>query len=322
MQAALTRIVDAALEVSVVGSFSDIGYRVRRRLEDWETVDRSRLAGRAVVVTGTTSGLGRATAGRLAELGARVWLGVRDAERGAAVRDELIGATGNDEIRLMVADLSDLAAVRAAATGVIAEAGAVDAVVHNAGALTDDRREASNGIELTLATHVVGPYVLTRALQDSLSPGARVVFVSSGGMYTQGFDLDRLEMGPEDYRGTVAYARAKRAQVVLSGGLASELAGRAVVHAMHPGWADTPGIGDSLPGFSGLIRPILRPAAHGADTIVWLVGSDEAGDSTGGFWLDRRRRSTVRLPGRSAPAGAGEVLLRWLDRRIAEAEGT
>jgi NAD(P)-dependent dehydrogenase (short-subunit alcohol dehydrogenase family) len=139
-------------------------------------------------------------------------------------------------------------------------------------------------------------------------------------MYTQPFDLDRLEMGADDYRGTVAYARAKRAQVVLTEGLASELEGRAVVHAMHPGWADTPGIGDSLPGFSRLIRPILRPVAHGADTIVWLVGSEEAGESTGGFWLDRRPRSTVRVPGRSAPPGAGADLVRGLDRRIADAE--
>ncbi|MDY7104310.1 MAG: SDR family NAD(P)-dependent oxidoreductase [Actinomycetota bacterium] len=320
MRAPLNRIVDGALELSVVGSFSDIGYRVRRRVDDWDTIDRRNVEGRAVLVTGTTSGLGRATAARLAGMGARVWLGVRDAERGAKVRDELRDATGNDEIRLMVADLGDLPAVRDAAAGVVEEAGALDAVVHNAGALTDQRRETAAGIELTLATHVVGPYVLTRAVQDALAPGARIVFVSSGGMYTQGFDLDRLEMDADAYRGAVAYARAKRAQVVLSRALAAELRGRAVSHAMHPGWANTPGIGDSLPGFSGLIGPILRSAEHGADTIVWLVGSEEAGRTTGLFWLDRRPRSTVRIPGRSAPPDAEGELVRWLDERVRRAD--
>jgi dehydrogenase/reductase SDR family protein 12 len=103
-------------------------------------------------------------------------------------------------------------------------------------------------------------------------------------MYTQPLDVDTLEMGPEDYRGSVAYARAKRLR---NDGI--------VVHAMHPGWADTPGLETGLPGFRTLLGPILRTPQEGADTIVWLAAAEEPRRSTGRFWLDRRPRSTRKL---------------------------
>lgn len=71
---------------------------------------------------------------------------------------------------------------------------------------------------------------------------------------------------------------------------------RIVVHAMHPGWADTPGIERSLPRFHRVMRPLLRTPAEGADTIVWLASAQQPGLSSGGFWHDRRMRSTHRVP--------------------------
>ena len=103
-------------------------------------------------------------------------------------------------------------------------------------------------------------------------------------------------MPAEDYRGSVAYARAKRAQVTLSEEWAKRLRDDGiVVHAMHPGWADTPGLETGLPGFRTLLGPILRTPQEGADTIVWLAAAEEPGRSTGRFWLDRRPRSTRKL---------------------------
>ena len=103
------------------------------------------------------------------------------------------------------------------------------------------------------------------------------------------------------YAGATAYARAKRAQVALAEGWAKRLRdARIAVHAMHPGWADTPGLETGLPGFRTVLGPILRSPAQGADTIVWLAAADEPGRVTGRFWLDRAPRSTTKL----VPSGA------------------
>ncbi len=86
-------------------------------------------------------------------------------------------------------------------------------------------------------------------------------------------------------------------QVVLAQRWAEELAPSGVtVHSMHPGWADTPGVQDSLPGFGRITGPILRTAEQGADTIVWLVASPEAAQTTGPFWHDRRPRPIAYVP--------------------------
>jgi NAD(P)-dependent dehydrogenase (short-subunit alcohol dehydrogenase family) len=85
--------------------------------------------------------------------------------------------------------------------------------------------------------------------------------------------------------------------VVLAELWAARLAGQGVtVHAMHPGWAETAGITDSLPRFARAIGPILRSADEGADTVVWLLAAEEAGRTSGLFWHDRRPRPTSYLP--------------------------
>jgi NAD(P)-dependent dehydrogenase (short-subunit alcohol dehydrogenase family) len=116
-------------------------------------------------------------------------------------------------------------------------------------------------------------------------------------MYTQGLHVDDLQSRSGSFDGRVAYSRSKRAEVVLAERWAQELAGTGVVvHSMHPGWADTPGVRSSLPRFYGLMKPLLRTAEQGADTIVWLGAAAKPAQSSGGFWHDRRRRPTHLLP--------------------------
>ena len=105
-------------------------------------------------------------------------------------------------------------------------------------------------------------------------------------------------MSPETYKGAEQYARAKRAQVTLNEMWADRIdPGEIVFHALHPGWADTPGVEASLPTFRRIVGPLLRSPAEGADTLVWLAADDgEPLESTGGFWLDRRRRAIHKLP--------------------------
>lgn len=294
----LRDIADGLLEVSVVGSFTKLGYEARRRMFGWEDLTRHRMDGKVVLVTGATSGLGLEAAMTLARMGASVRLLGRSPDKAEAARATIVAESGNDDVAAYLADLGDLDATRRVAGEILAGESRLDVLVHNAGALLTEYRETPQGHEVTFSTMVLAPHLLTRELRSLLGPGSRVIWVTSGGMYTQRLDVDTLEVGPDGYRGSVAYAKAKRAQVVLTEEWARRLRDDGIaVHAMHPGWADTPGIHDSLPTFSKLIGPLLRDRAEGADTIVWLAAADEPGRTTGKLWLDRHPRSTQKVPG-------------------------
>lgn len=312
----IASLVDGVLEAPIVTSFTRIGPAVRSRLAAWTPLDRYRLDGKVVVVTGATSGLGLAAAEQFARCGATVVLVGRDAGKTGRVRDELARRTGSDSLETAVADMGDLEMVRAAAADIAGRHDRVDALVHNAGALTAARAESPQGIEMTIASQVVGPFLLTTLLLPRLRKAApgRVITVASGGMYAAGLTVDRLQMG-DDYRGAEQYARAKRAQVTLNELWAQRVPPSEVVfHAMHPGWADTPGVEASLPRFRSVVGPLLRTPAEGADTIVWLVADAEAVGSSGSFWLDRARRSIHRLPStrRTDTAERRAALWQWV----------
>ncbi|WP_183095889.1 SDR family NAD(P)-dependent oxidoreductase [Nocardioides stalactiti] len=293
---------DKVLDRSIVGGYTNLGPLLRRGRWADDPAPGS-LVGKRALVTGAGSGLGEATVLGLARLGATVHLLGRAAERvEPAVRRvaERLEQEGHvPDLHVEVCDVSDLKAVRRFAKGFNArraeEYGALDVLVHNAGTLPATRQTSVDGHELTLATHVLGPFLLTELLAPSLAEsaeGGRVVLVSSGGMYTQPLPVDDPEYLRGDYRGPVAYARSKRVQVELAPLLAGRLAdARVAVHAMHPGWADTPGVASSLPLFRALTRPLLRSSEQGADTTVWLAATQPPPPS-GLFWHDRVARPT------------------------------
>lgn len=288
--------LDSVLDRTIVPGYSRIGYVLRR---PWwhDDVAPGALDGHTVAVTGGNGGLGKATALGAARLGAAVRLLCRDTERGEQARSDIELACPGAAVTVDECDLSRAASVRAAASRLRDELPSLRAIVHNAGVMPPERTETEDGHELTVATHVLGPHLLTGELRSLLlaDSAARVVFVSSGGMYTQRLRIDDPEFHEGDYNGTAAYARTKRMQVVLAELWAKRLDGVAV-HSMHPGWAETPGITDSMPGFARVIGPILRTPAQGADTAVWLLGAELAGRTTGLFWQDRRPRPTSYLP--------------------------
>ena len=287
-----TSFVDKALDVSIAPGFSNIGFKVRRR--SWTPVTNS-LAGRTVVVTGATSGLGKAAATDLARLGARVILIGRDEHKTRSVVAEIESTTGSKSVHHQVADLSLLAEVRKLADRLLSEEPTIHVLINNAGTLFNERSVTSEDIESTLATNLLGHFLLTNLLIPKLveSAPARIINVSSGGMYGQRLSVSNLQNDRGEYKGAAAYARAKRGQVVLTELWAEQLEGRGVtVNAMHPGWADTPGVEHSLPTFHRITKPFLRTPSEGADTIVWLAASDEPASKTGLFWHDRRPRPT------------------------------
>jgi dehydrogenase/reductase SDR family member 12 len=292
-------LLDGALELTVIGSFGRPGLVLRRRLFGWDSPAPNSMAGRTVLVTGPTSGLGRAATEAFAALGARVVLVGRSPERLTALRDSLVGEHGEDRFPMVVGDMGSLRSVRAAATRVLATEPRLDVLVDNAGAMSAKRTVGPDGIESTLATLVVGPFALEAALLPLLArtPGARIVSVTSGGMYTQPVRLDDLQYELEPWSGARAYARAKRIQVALMREWDRRLVAAGIdvtVNAMHPGWADTPGLAEALPAFYRRMRPVLRTPAEGVDTIVWLATRPGAGG--GKLFLDRRPRPFDRIP--------------------------
>jgi dehydrogenase/reductase SDR family protein 12 len=290
-------LLDTFLDLTVVPGYTNFGFRIRKR--KWSALQAGCMDGQLVLVTGATSGIGLAAAEGFARLGAGVRLLARSEKRGELARAQITARTGNRDVRVGVCDLSELHTVRDFVAGFYVEESGLDVLVNNAGAMPARRTLSSEGVELTFATNVLGPFLLTSLLVPLLqsSAPARVVNVSSGGMYTQKLDVDDLQSEHAAYQAASAYAHSKRAEVVLSELWAARLQGSGVaVHAMHPGWVDTPGLHSSLPRFRHIAGPLLRTPDQGADTIVWLGAGGAPAHSCGGFWHDRRERPTHRVP--------------------------
>ena len=295
-QAWIGRALSTVVDPFIVSSFDRTGFRIHSLTFDPTDLDVE-LGDRRCLVTGANSGIGFETALALADLGAEVVLLCRNAERGEAAVETIRERTGNTRVSLECVDMSERASIREAAARLAEKP--VDVLVHNAGVLPDTREESSDGLELTWATHVVGPFLLTRLLRSRLeeSPDGRVIWVSSGGMYTRQLQVDDPNWRARDYDGVLAYAETKRAQVVLARLWAQELEGTdVVVNAMHPGWAETPAVKSSLPRFYRITRNILRTPAEGADTVVWLAAAKRARETSGRFFFDREERRPYLIP--------------------------
>lgn len=292
----ISRLIDAIVETPIITSFSRIGYAVRNRSERWADPRSYDLADKVVVITGATSGIGLAAAQMIANAGATLVITGRTAEKNRRARQELVASSGNERIFEVAADMGEMDDVRALAAAVLADHDRIDVLIHNAGALTNPRRTTSAGTEVTVASQVVGPFLLTQLLLERLraTRDARVLTMSSGGMYGAGLTVRNLEMAEVSYNGTKQYALAKRAQVTLNE-MWAEMVPDVSFQALHPGWVDTPGVEDALPGFGKLLGPILRTPAQGADTLVWLASDRSAAHPSGKFWHDRRPRSIHKL---------------------------
>lgn len=269
--------------------FTRLGYRDARRR--WNPVSAYQ-GDRHAVITGATSGVGLAAAKQLASLGASLTLVARDAMKAEGVARSLRSDTGNQRITVEVADLGLMKDVHALGDRLLKAGKPVDMLINNAGALFNPRQQTAEGLEKSFALLLLGPYILTEALRPLLAAAEspRVVNVLSGGMYSQKIRPGDLQSSKGSYSGSVAYARAKRGLMILTEEWAQAWANDGiVVNAMHPGWADTPGVETALPAFYRITRKLLRSPEEGADTAVWLATSTEAGEVSGKFWLDREQ---------------------------------
>jgi retinol dehydrogenase-14 len=257
------------------------------------------MTGRTVLVTGATSGIGRATALGLATMGARLAITGRDRERTDAAARE-IRAAGGGQVDVFVGDLSSQSAVRQLAAEVLLQLPRIDVLVNNAGGYWDTRHITADGYEGTFALNHLAPFLLTNVLLDRLRLGApaRVVTVASGAHTMGRIDFDDLQ-GKRSYSGSRAYNQSKLANVLFTYELARRLQGTGVTaNALHPGVVRT-GFGAEDPGvvqrlFVPLMRPFMKTPAQGAVTSIYLASAPDLGQVTGRYFADRKPKQSSK----------------------------
>ncbi len=259
------------------------------------------MSGKVVLITGGTSGIGRAAATALAAMGAEVVVTGRDRERGEAALEEIRRKAGSENVSLMLADLAVQSEVRGLAKGFRESHDRLDVLVNNAGVVLTERTETPDGLEATLAINHLAPFLLTNLLLDLLKKSApsRVITVSSEARRGAKIDFDDLQ-SERNYRGFPVYGMTKLANILFTYELAERLRGTGVVaNCVHPGAVNTNFAQNNRGPMTLLFRafkPFMRSPEKGADTIVYLATAPEAGWMTGKYLADRKVISSAEEP--------------------------
>ncbi len=261
----------------------------------------SDLSGRTCMITGATSGIGRAAASALAERGAELVLVARDRGRGEQTVREIRERSGGAKVDLMLADLSSQAQIRRLAAEFLASGRPLHVLLNNAGVFLLRREETEDGIETTFAVNHLAYFLLTHLLLDRLreSAPARVVNVASDAHAQSGGPLDFEDLeSRRSYSGMRVYGRSKLANILFTRELARRLEGSGVtVNALHPGF-----VGSNFARNNGwigplamtLLRPFARSPEKGAETAVYLCASPEVEGRTGLYWFDCKPKHPKR----------------------------
>jgi NAD(P)-dependent dehydrogenase (short-subunit alcohol dehydrogenase family) len=265
-----------------------------------EAVEPWSVRGRTCMVTGASGGMGRELALSLARRGANVVMVCRQADRGGAARDAIIESTANNSVELLLADLSDQAAIHRMAGEFLDRHDRLHVLINNAGAHVMRRQLSVDGVEMNLAVNHLSAFLLTNELLPTLmvSAPARIVNVTSRSM-TKSIDLDNLNWD-HDFAPWPAYGQAKLAMVLCSYRLARELAATdVVVNAVHPGLTATEIVDDIASPRLRPILPIVKAGLlspeHGARAALRLATSADVTGVTGAYFMRRRRRRSVAV---------------------------
>lgn len=253
----------------------------------------SGMGGKTVLITGGTSGIGKATAVALAAMGADVVITGRNAERGEAAVEEIKGRSHSESVELILADLSLQSEVRRLAETFLARHDRLDVLANNAGVVQSKRTETPEGIETTLAVNHLAPFLLTNLLLDRLKESApsRVITTSSEAQRWGSMDFGDLQ-SRRNYRGFPVYGMTKLANIMFTYELAERLKGTGVTATcLHPGSVGT-NFGRNNKGpmalFFRAFKPFMRSPEQGADTLIWLASSPDVDGVSGKYFSDRK----------------------------------
>jgi NAD(P)-dependent dehydrogenase (short-subunit alcohol dehydrogenase family) len=251
------------------------------------------MGGQTVLITGGTSGIGKAAAVALAAMDANVVIVGRNPERGEAAVEEIRARSHNESVELLLADLSVQSEVRRLAEEFQERYDRLDVLANNAGLVQSKRSETPDGIETTLAINHLAPFLLTNLLLErlELSAPSRVITVSSEAQRWGKMDFEDMQ-SRRKYRGFPVYGMTKLANIMFSYELAERLNGTGVTATcLHPGSVGT-NFGQNNRGpmalFFRTFKPFMRSAEQGADTLVWLASSPEVDEVSGKYFSDRK----------------------------------
>lgn len=270
------------------------------------------MQGKVCMVTGATSGIGKATALELARMGATVVIVGRDRAKGEAAQSEIKMKSKNEAVDLLLADLSSQELIRQLAENFRQKYTQLHVLINNAGVVMLTRRETVDGLEMTFAVNQLAPFLLTNLLLDVLkaSAPARIVNVSSGSHESASIDMDDLQ-SKKRYKFMGAYGQSKLALVLFTYELARRLQGTGVTaNCLHPGFVAT-NIGQSGVGSVGraVVKFIFSSLGispeEGAKTSIYLASSPDVEGVTGKYFVKS-------IPKRSAPITYDETLQRQL----------
>jgi NAD(P)-dependent dehydrogenase (short-subunit alcohol dehydrogenase family) len=253
------------------------------------------VRGKRVLITGATNGIGLAAAEELARRGASLAIVARSDDKAAAAV-ERISAAGSEVVDVLKADLSSQESIRALADEALQRYARIDVLVNNAGAVFETRQESVDGVELTWALNHVAPFLLTELLLDRIKQSAPARIVTTTSDAHKGAEVPWDDLNAErsyGQRGFKRYGQSKLANILFTAELARRLEGSGVTaNCFHPGTVATGfnrNNGALMRGVMTVIKPFLRKPEKGAQTLVWLVDSEEAGAENGGYFIDCKR---------------------------------
>src|ERR671918_2162455 len=245
---------------------------------EWEKHSGS-MGEKICLITGATSGIGKATAMGLANMGASVVMVGRDQGKGEAVMAEIKEKSNNASVDLMLADLSSQEEIRRLADEFKEAYPRLDVLINNAGLFRSTRITTADGLEMTFAVNHLACFLLTKLLLDVLkaSSPSRIVNVSSGDHSNGTIDFDDLQ-GEKGYKGAKAYSQSKLANVLFTYELARKLEGSGVTaNCLHPGAGVRTNFGSGVSGVFGFmmraLRPLMKSPEKGAETSLYLASS-------------------------------------------------
>ncbi|HYW96764.1 MAG TPA: SDR family oxidoreductase [Bacteroidales bacterium] len=249
---------------------------------------------KTVVISGTTSGIGKFTALKLAGQGARLVMLARNMTRAQSTVEEIKKKTGNNNIDLYIVDLSAMDEIREIAKKISAKYPVIDSLINCAGMIFPERYENADGIELTFALNHLGYFLLTNMLLPNLkaAPSARIINVASEAQRAGKIHFDDLNL-TRSYSSFKAYSQSKLANIMFTYELARRLEGsRVTANAVHPGTVKT-GFGRDFDGMWRILfaffKPFMRSVEKGAETVIWLATSPEVEGITGKYFTDKKQ---------------------------------